>query len=113
MVLQMNPARLKQRITLMKQLNQPNSYGEVEETDITWINHVTVWADVKFLQGRELFQASQVHNEVTAKILIRFRKDLEPNMRIRYLNRTLDIVSPPINVNEQNRYLELTCKEVI
>jgi SPP1 family predicted phage head-tail adaptor len=109
----MNPGILKQRITLMVQTDDQNSYGEVEEDETTWNEHATVWANVKFLRGRELFQANQVHNEVTARVLIRYRKDVEPNMRIQYGTRSLDIVGPPINVNEENRLLELMCKEVI
>lgn len=109
----MNPGILKQRITLLVQSDEQNSYGETEEDETTWIEQGTVWANVKFLRGRELFQANQVHNEVTARVLIRYRKDVEPNMRIKYGTRTLDLASPPINVNEENRLLELMCKEVI
>lgn len=105
-------SRLKHRITLLDQPKEKNSYGEIEENG-TWPELATVWAEVKFLQGRELFQANQVHNEVTAKVVIHFRKDVKPNMRVKYGSRILEIVSPPINVNEENRYLELFCKELV
>jgi SPP1 family predicted phage head-tail adaptor len=106
----MNPGELNKRITFLVQSSVQNSYGEVENT---WNDIQTVWATVKTLQGRELFQANQVHSEITSKITIRYLTGITANMRLRYGNRILQIIGPPINIDEKNRYLELSCKEVI
>jgi SPP1 family predicted phage head-tail adaptor len=106
----MNPGELNKRITFLAQSSQQNSYGEVEHS---WNDIETVWANVKTLQGRELFQAQQVHSEITSKIIVRYLTGITANMRIRYGSRILQIIGPPINVDEKNRYLELSCKEVI
>jgi SPP1 family predicted phage head-tail adaptor len=106
----MNPGKLKKRITFLEQSSLRNSYGEKENT---WNEVDTVWANVLTLTGRALFQANQVHAEVTSKVIIRYRKDIKSNMRIRYGDRILEIIAPPINMNEANRFLEISCKEVV
>jgi SPP1 family predicted phage head-tail adaptor len=106
----MNPGLLNKRVTILKQDDSSNSYGEIENI---WIDVVTIWGNVRTLTGRALFQANQVHTETTSKVIIRYRKDIGANMRIRFGERILEIIAPPINMNEENRYLELSCKEVI
>ena len=54
----MNPGELNRRITILKRsIFTDNNGFETEE----WIDYKTVWAKVKNLNGRELFQAQQVH----------------------------------------------------
>jgi SPP1 family predicted phage head-tail adaptor len=106
----MNPSSLNKRITFLEQSNTQNSYGETENI---WNEFANVWANVEFLHGRELFQAKQIHPETTAKVKIRYRQGILSKMRIKYGNRILEIVAPPINIKEQNRFLELSCKEVV
>ncbi|SDM17464.1 phage head closure protein [Bacillus sp. OK048] len=106
----MNPGKLDKRITIIGPSGNQNSYGETEGASPVI---ATVWANIKPLQGREYFWAKQVHAELTSKVIIRYRQDILPNMRIKHGKRTLEIIAPPININEQNRYLELLCKEVI
>jgi SPP1 family predicted phage head-tail adaptor len=105
----MNAGELNRRISILNQTNLPNSYGEVENT---WNTLAITWAKVRTLQGRELFQAGQVHADVTVKVTIRYRDDVQTNMQIQYGNRTFRIVYI-VNVDEDYRYLELSCKEVI
>ncbi|MED4206591.1 phage head closure protein [Neobacillus mesonae] len=105
----MNPGKLNKRIALLEQSAAPNSYGEVEDT---WNEVVSMWANVRTLTGRALYQANQVHAEVTVKVIVRYRRDILENMRLRYGNRILEIVTV-VNMNEENRFLEFSCKEVI
>jgi SPP1 family predicted phage head-tail adaptor len=105
----MNPGKLNKRVTIIGQPPNQNSYGE-KEGDSPVI--ATVWANVRTLTGRALFQAQQVQAEINTKVIIRYRKDIKANMRIRYGTRTLEIIFP-VNMNEENRYIELSCKEVV
>ena len=100
---------MKQRVSIMKQSDGQNSYGEVRDV---WDVMAIVWADVEPLRGRALFQASQTYSEVSYKITIRYQPGILPNMRILYKDKTFHIISV-INIKEQNRYLEIMCKEVI
>ena len=105
----MNPGLLNKRVTFLKDSTAQNSLGEsIGEPE----NIATVWARVEPLQGRELYQALQVHSEAQTKLTVRFRRDIKPSLKVKYGERVLQIISPPINVNEQNRFLEILCKEV-
>jgi SPP1 family predicted phage head-tail adaptor len=109
----MNPGLLNKKITFLQLVTTENTFGE----DVgSYEDLFTTSAKIKPLQGREFFQAQQIHSEITTKITIRFRKNypapILPEMKIRHGERTLEIISSPINVNEQNRYLEILCKEV-
>lgn len=106
----MNPGQLNKRITFLEQTASQNSYGESENT---WNEIATVWANVKPLQGRELYLAKQVHAEISSKITIRYRPGVLPKMRIKYGVRTLEIIAPPIDIEEKNLFLEIACKEVM
>lgn len=109
----MNPGKLNKRIVFLKQPAEKNSFGEPKRNAKEWIEVGSAWANVWTMTGRALYQANQVHAEVTTKVIIRFRKDIEAKMRIRYGERILEIAAPPINLKEENRYLELSCKEVV
>lgn len=106
----MNIGKLNKRISIIEQSTNQNSYGEVEDS---WESILEVWANVKPLQGRELYLAKQTNAELTSKVTIRYTTSVSPDNRIKYGNRIFEIISPPINVNEENRFLELLCKELI
>jgi SPP1 family predicted phage head-tail adaptor len=105
----MNPGLLKKRISILKQTSVQNSYGESENA---WNEVAVVWANVNPLQGRELFQANQIHSEVSIKVTIRYRPGILPKMRLKFGEHLLQIIFV-INIDERNRFLELSCKEVI
>jgi SPP1 family predicted phage head-tail adaptor len=104
----MNPGKLNKRITILGQPTGKNTYKTPNDGGLIAV----VWANVRTLTGRALYQAQQVHAEINSKVIIRYRNDIKANMRIKYGNRTLEVIYP-VNMNEENRYLELSCKEVI
>lgn len=106
----MNPSLLNKRVSILEQSTTQNSYGETESN---WLTIATVWANIRPLRGRELYQANQVHSETTSKVTIRYRSGILPKMRINYSGRILEIIAPPINISEENRFLEILCKELI
>jgi SPP1 family predicted phage head-tail adaptor len=50
----------------------------------TYADYVTVWAAIEPLSGTKYFQAQQANSDVTGVIRIRYRSDLESDMRIKY-----------------------------
>ncbi|SHF16394.1 phage head closure protein [Caloramator proteoclasticus] len=100
---------LRHRITLQKLEMVQDSYGQATEN---WVDVVTVWAAVNPISGREFFQAETINSEVTHKILIRYRKGVEPSMRVKFKDRIFTILSV-INFQEKNEALQLMCKELI
>ncbi|QNN24338.1 phage head closure protein [Planctomycetales bacterium ZRK34] len=98
---------LKHRVELWQPVTSTNTYGEDE---ITHKRIDTVYAQVQPLSGRERFYAQQVSAEITHRVTMRYRSDVDSSWRLVFKNRTLNIDSV-INIDEANRWLELVCKE--
>lgn len=105
-----NPGELRHRITFQKlDKDARNDYGEPIEK---WDNVVSVRAGIYPISGREFYAAETVNSEVTHKINIRYSKDLNPNMRIKFSGRFFSIISI-ISFQEKNIILQLLCKELL
>lgn len=101
--------KLRHRIVIEQPTKTRDPYGaEVE----TWTPFATVWAAVEPLRGREFFAAQQVNAEVTHRVTLRYIPGVIRAMRVTFKGRILDMVSPPINVDERNQELQLMCVEV-
>lgn len=75
----LSASRLTHRVTLQsKSVVRDALGGEV----ITWTDEATVWARVEALSGKALIAAKQAQSEVTARILLRHRTDVQPDWRV-------------------------------
>lgn len=63
-----NAGKLRQRVDIQALTETRSAHGGVTKSFAT---QDTVWAEVKFIDGREGFQAGQVQSEATAEIMIR------------------------------------------
>lgn len=106
----MNAGRLDQRVTIERHqfISQDPSTGE-ELRD--WVPVAAVWAAVEPLNGREFIAAQAVQSEVTTRIRLRYRPDLNTADRINH-NGTLYDIQTIINPRSGNRELVLMCKAV-
>lgn len=81
-------------MTLNKQINlqayTPNGRDGMGQPIKTWIDHATVWADVRFISGREFVRADKETSEATGSIRIRART-VTTAMRVRFRGSTYDI----------------------
>jgi SPP1 family predicted phage head-tail adaptor len=77
---------------------------------VTWKDVVTVWASVEPISGREYFYAHQISTEVTHRVKIRYRNDVNTKMRIKFGLRILEIISI-LSLGEESKVLEILCKE--
>jgi SPP1 family predicted phage head-tail adaptor len=98
---------LRHRITFQKPVKSDDGYlgKTVKHQDV-----VTVWASIEPLSGREYFYAHQIKNEVSHRVRIRFRTDLNEEMRIKHGERYLEIESM-IDMKERHEFLEILCRE--
>ena len=103
----MNIVNLRNRVKLKKHINALNDYVA---TITHWQTLATVWAEIKPISGREYFSVQQVQSEVTTQIWIRYRKDIEPTMRVTYQDKHYEIVSV-LNYQGLNKTLQLMCKD--
>lgn len=101
-------AAKRNKLVTFEQPTETNTRGEVT---VTWSELFEEWAEVKPLQGREYYQAAQVHAEVTHRVTIVYRSGVTAKCRIRWGDRYLYLVGPPRNRDEANRELEMLVKE--
>lgn len=98
------------RLTVQEQ--QVVSDGQGGRTTV-WADLETtpkVWAAIYPLSARESFAAQQVGHTTTHRILIRYRADLTPAMRLLYGDREFTI-DGMVNVREADEAWELRCTE--
>jgi SPP1 family predicted phage head-tail adaptor len=106
----MNPGLFKHKIIIQKYIESENSMGDSVRS---WQDHITTWAMIKTIQGREFIQAAAVQGENTTRFVIRYNHGITSDMRILYNGRIFEISAPPINDDEANKTLTIMAKEVV
>jgi len=102
----MRAGQLRHRITVQ---SRSDGADELNQPLTTWVDVVTLWAEVEQLSGRELMAASAERAENIARVTVRWRPDLLPNMRIVYGAALFDITDIS-DVEGRFKQLELMCK---
>jgi len=104
----LDPGELTKRMEL-----QANAYtkGTDGAKVDAWTTLATIYAGLFPLRGREFFQSQAVQSELSHRIRIHFRRNVRPEMRMKYGNRIFDIQAI-INPEEANMYLDLMCREL-
>lgn|GEM_PF-198980 len=122
-----NIGDLRNRITLQVFVTTLDDDGfETQE----WQDLRTVWAKVENLHGREFYAAAAVQVEKTVKFSIRYIKDIDETMRIKFGKRTVNVLDQGgiitgtkevdrvydikfiDNVKYDNRFIEIQALEV-
>ena len=85
----MQAGRLRHRVEIQSLVPvQDATTGVVTET---WETFATVWADVRPASVREFIAAGIAESKVTGKVMIRYRPDVKPSMRIVHGAQVLNI----------------------
>ena len=105
----MQSGRLRHRITIQSRELVPNEIGEMEEE---WAPLATVWASVEPARGNQYYAAKQLDAKVDGVVIMRYRSDIEPTMRIIYDGRILKIISL-LTVKERKRELHIMYAEAL
>jgi len=105
----MRAGRLRKRVIIQYQTIAEGTHGNV---DVTWNDEDTVWASIEPVSAKEYFASGQIQSEITHKIIMRYRRNMTTDKRIKYGNRYYDITQI-INTREENRELVLMCKEKV
>lgn len=101
--------KLDKRVTLQKYLGDTET-GYTKPDN--WQDVATLWANINAVGDRSFYAAQSAHAELTHKVTIRYRPGVSADMRFLYGERILEIVSPPIDYDEQHMFLILRCREV-
>jgi SPP1 family predicted phage head-tail adaptor len=103
--------KLRHRVTLL--VNQPVQDEDYGELVPDWSELCTVWGSFEPLSTKEFFAAASIHGEVVARVVIRYRGDVDETMRLTFRGKTYEIIGPPLPDKESGlEYLTLLVKEV-
>jgi SPP1 family predicted phage head-tail adaptor len=98
---------LRHRVTIERPQPSPQDGGGAT---IEWTPVGEVFARIDTISGREVEVADGRAGRVTHKVLIRYRNDILPEMRIVTEMRRLDVRSV-IDVDGRRRWLQCLCEE--
>lgn len=87
----MQSGRFRHRVVLLRRVDTQGDSGQVEHS---FTPIASVWARISHIAGREFFAAAQVQSEVTTRISIRWRGDIDTTCQVMHV--TDHSVSPNI-----------------
>lgn len=100
---------LDQHVTIEAPPDPDNltSFGEV---DGDWTTFASGWAAIEPLSGRELFNAQQIHADISLQVKMWYVPDVTPKMRLKIGTRYLYIeqVTEPFSRRHE---LKMLCRE--
>lgn len=101
--------RLDKRVNILRPpgVDDVDEYGEpLDEL----LPVCTTWAAIEPLRGQDRYAAKQENAEVTTRIRIRYRKDIDRTMFAQYQDHTFEIlyIIHPLLARKE---LQLMCKE--
>jgi len=99
----MQSGKLRYRITLRNKTTEADEIGQPIET---WADLATVWADVRFLNGKEFITANKESAQDTASIRIR-KRDVSTDWRVLFDGKTYEITAALPTLN----YVDIAVKE--
>lgn len=92
---------MRRRVVFQTQSTTRDTFGaEVQ----TWNTYATVWGSVQDIRGSKMLAAEQYEAQVTTMVIIRWRSDITPAMRIVADGRTFEIETIR---DEEGRHREL------
>lgn len=103
----MRAGSLDQRITIQQPPTTLDAGGEAQGD---WTTFADVWARVEPLRGRQLEAARTVYGDVGVQINMRYIDGVKIKMRVKHDAKTYQIEAV-MNIQSQNRELELLCSE--
>lgn len=98
---------LRWRITIEQLVLSDDGQGGHSES---WSTLATPWAKLEPLSASQIWHAQQLEHRVTHKITIRYRNDIESNMRILFEGRIFHIKSFR-DLESQKRFTEIMAEE--
>jgi SPP1 family predicted phage head-tail adaptor len=109
-----NAGKYRHIVTFQRLTNNQNTYGETATNlDVNWENAFTARVGIFPISGKDILTDEVKNGEITHKILMRYTKNVDSSMRIKFGNRIFEITSPPINFQEMNIEMQLLCREIV
>ncbi len=106
----MQSGKLNKRIKISQLVTGSPARNEFGQPNTTWEEVDTVWGAVEPISGREFWAQQQVQSEITTRIRIRYRNDINSGMKAEYSGKVY-IIKNIIDPQESHRELQLMCSE--
>ena len=108
----MQAGRLRHSVTIQQRTATVDGYGQ---QSTAWTDVITALAAIEPLSGRELFAAQAVQSEVSHRVTIRYRSELDvprtgAALRVAFGSRVFD-VHAVLNMGERDREMHILCSE--
>lgn len=97
----------RSRIKLYKRSYTSNDMGGYSQSLILV---ATLWSKIEDLGGKEQLLFNKVSADKQYKISIRYRSDINPDMKVLYNKKYFNIITPPIDVGNYHDELQLICE---
>ncbi len=98
--------RLDRLVTLQRRAAGTGSRGQAQDT---WVDVAAgIWAGIEPIRGREYFAAGQQQHAVDARVVMRWRADVLPGMRVVDGDNLWEVISV-IDVDASGISTELMC----
>lgn len=101
--------KLRHKVALQRPIRTQNP--DTGSVSTTWETIANVWASVEPLSAREFIAAQAVQSEISARITIRYRPDVDATMRILHRGRIYNIQGVLSDPRSGLEYLTLPCSE--
>ena len=98
---------LNRRIRILKYVETGDEYGLTHQTLQDVIGH-TIWARIEPARGKTYYEQTRDKVELITKITIRYRKNIDETMLVKYGEKTYKITSV-VDPYEEHVKLELMC----
>jgi SPP1 family predicted phage head-tail adaptor len=105
----MQAGKLRHRLTLqMKTVTQDKTTGRLTET---WQDVCKIWGNIAPLSAREFLASQSIQSEITTRITIRYKKNIDSTMRLLHGGKIYNIEGALADAKSGIEYLTLPCSE--
>ena len=84
---QVNPGRLRDRVAFQRKTQQEGPFPPLDNYE----DFTSVWAEARFLRGRNFYAAKAANVKTDVEFIIRHRTDLDETMRVVHGGRNYEI----------------------
>lgn len=98
---------LRRKLTLERNMRVGDGGGGASTN---WVSVAQLWGSVEVLRGEEFFAEHKVQGRVSHEIVVRYRSDVEPEMRLSMDGRLFQILAV-FDPDERRRWLKCLCEE--
>jgi SPP1 family predicted phage head-tail adaptor len=86
----MNPGRMNKRIIILRSSDGNNSFVKPLGNE-SYVPYKQIWSKVEHVSAKEIFNSKANNTLNVVKFIIRYRKDIKSDMRIKYDSHVYEI----------------------